>query len=397
MKILIPDYMTPDQKDAGEVLLASRLYREALPFLEKRYRLHPEMPRAKVSLGLCLFYHDRIEESEAMVRSVTENHPNEAMGWHALGNIVEGQGRFDESLQCYLEANRLRPNIPAINYGIASNLLRQERCEEAWPYWENGRTILSVDQVPIWEGEDLKDKKILVIREGGYGDILWLLRYLPLLQERGAKVTLYSYSGLRGLLTGHPWVDSYVDCAELMETEGYDYQVSLMSIPAIFKQCPLGMEKPYFVSRHPYPSNGHKRVGLVWRAGEMGGIVRKIRSLTDAEIEPFREVPVEWVNLQLGEKLPAWLPDNTVEIKGWHKTADMIASLDAIVCADTAVCHLAAAMGKPTICILPMNWEFKWRWEKEWYPTLTTFKSTSPITLMPAVEKAVELVREMVC
>ena len=73
MKILIPDYMSPIKEDAGEVLLAARLYHEALPFLEARWMKDPKNARANVALGLCIFYHDQFEEAEAMLRFVTEN------------------------------------------------------------------------------------------------------------------------------------------------------------------------------------------------------------------------------------------------------------------------------------------------------------------------------------
>ena len=397
MKILIPDYMSPIKEDAGEVLLAARLYHEALPFLEARWMKDPKNARANVALGLCIFYHDQFEEAEAMLRFVTENFPDEAMGWHALGNLVEGLGKFDEALRCYQKSVALRPDVPACNYGVASNLMRQSRFEEAWPYWERGRNLLSVDTVPIWEGEDLKDKKLLVIREGGMGDVIWIMRYLPLLQKMGAKVILYSYTGLRGLLAKHPWCDMYVDSDEIIETTEFDYQISLLSIMAILKKCPLGMEKPYFRSPHPAPRNGRKRVGINWVAGENGGVVRKIRGIPVEEMEPFRELDAEFVNLQIEEEPPKWMADNRGAIKGWHKTADMLASCDVVVTADTCLLHLAGAMGVPTIGLLPLNFEFKWTFTKEWYPTVEPVFSTNPISFSPAVEKAVPMVKEMLC
>jgi tetratricopeptide (TPR) repeat protein len=400
MKMMIPDYMTPRRTDAGEVLLSAGLYREAFDFLKKSHESDPRNPRHMVTFGLCLFYHDRFDDAEAMLRQVTTEYPDKGMGWHALGNIVEGLGRFDEALKCYQKALEVikdqKVDSRGINYGVASNLLRAGRFQEAWPYWENGRAVLSVDHVPMWNGEDLKGKKLLVIREGGYGDVLWLLRYFPLLQSLGAQVNLYAYSGLRGLLSKHPWVDTYCDSENIVETGDYDYQISLMSIMAILGYCPVGMDGPYFLSRNPVKRNGRKRVGICWKAGEHGGVVRKIRTIPVEEIEPLKDVDVEWVNLQLGEKCPSWFKDDQEAIKGWHKTADMIASCDAVVSCDTALLHLAAGMNKPTVGIIPLNFEWKWAYAKQWYPSLHPVFSDNPISFAGIMPKVAETVRQIV-
>lgn len=389
----MPDYNEPVPTDPGEVLLANKLPAYALSYLEAKYRKDPMNDRAQTLYGVCLYYCDRMEEAEEQLTAVIGRNPLYAMAHHAYANWLESWGRFDEALEHFKYTSKAQKDIPMVNYGIAACLLRQGKFDEAWPFWEVGRMRMIVDELPVWEGQPLKGKKVLVVREGGIGDGFWLMRYFTLLREQGAHVTFYGFQNCRQLMGGHPWIDWFVDSTMTVDSKEFDYQISLMSIMPKFGICPLTTERPYFKSLHPFPRNGRTRIGLCWKASEMGGAGKRIRSCTLEEIEPLREIDAEWVNLQLNEEGPSWALNVNEHIKGWHKTCDMMGSLDAVVTVDTATAHLSGAMGKPTYLMLPLNAEWKWCFKdavKSWYPSMTEFVSNDPNSMRPAVEKTVE-------
>lgn len=397
MIFAIPDYNAPVKTDPGEVLLANKLPNHALPFLEKGFKAKPENDRAETLYGLGLFYCDYLKEAEEHLLRVINRNPGYAMAHHGYANWLETHGRFGEALIHFRAAAETKPDIPTINYGIAACLLRAGHFDEAWPYWEKGRVRLTVDFLPAWEGEPLQGRKLLVIKEGGFGDSFWLMRYFPILKQMGAHITFYAFSNCRGLMGKHPWIDRLVDASQAPDSEEFDLQISLMSIMPMLKVCPLVTEGPYFRAVHPYPRNGKPRIGICWAASEMGGAGKRIRSTTAEEIDPLREIPVEWMSLQLDEEVPSWMVHDEQAITGWHKTCDVIASCDAVVTVDTAVAHLAGAMGKKTYLMLPLNAEWKWCFQdavKSWYPSIVPFWNTDPISMRPVVQQVAEQLRK---
>jgi hypothetical protein len=283
-----------------------------------------------------------------------------------------------------------------VNYATA--LMRVERFREAWPLWDAGRLGASwmppAEGFPVWDGtQDPSGKRILVIREGGYGDEFMFARWFPRLRNLGAQVMFGSLPETSSLFAEHPALYSCVPLEDV-DFDGLHYCVPLMGLPSAFGMTSLEDIPPPITLSVPREATepwreriaeaqgiskgvGARplRVGLCWRAGEYG-VARPHRSLTEAEIEPLSQARgVHWFSLfprcEKPTPFPEWVTDLSDGIHDWEDTAALLLNLDLVVTVDTAVAHLAGTLGVPTWILLPRRSDWKWFTNGErsrWYP-----------------------------
>ena len=230
---------------------------------------------------------------------------------------------------------------------------------------------------------------VLVHAEQGYGDTLQFVRYLPLLRARGARVILAVPAALQSLLLGScayatPLADDVVRLGDALPA--HDFHVPLTGLPHRL-QCTS--DAMVFVDDAPYlsaPSDrtgalalpAHQtstrsvRVGLVW-AGSGTHVNDMHRSCGLKALLPLSDEPgIQWVSLQAGERvrdLSAWpkrvpIVDAAPLMHDFADTAATLAQLDLIVTIDSAVAHLAGALGRPCVLLLPRI-GLDWRWAPE--------------------------------
>ena len=115
--------------------------------------------------------------------------------------------------------------------------MRYGKFQLAWPLWEKARyhtSFWEVPGIPLWTGEEpLEGKRILVFKEGGYGDTIMFLRWMAELQDRGAETALHVWDKQAGLFVGHPWVNRVLTDEEPIDPKQFDYCASIMSLPAL--------------------------------------------------------------------------------------------------------------------------------------------------------------------
>jgi hypothetical protein len=253
---------------------------------------------------------------------------------------------------------------------------------------------------PRWTGaENIQGKTMLIVWEQGFGDTIQFCRYALLVQHAGAKVLLSVQNPLRRLLaTLHSEI---VILGENEIPENYDYYCFLMSLPHLFATA---------VETVPYPQNylhadaaagapwrariaklPGLKIGLVWAGGERADITcarrnDANRSLPLTRYGPFLDVNgIAFVSLQKGPpaaQLPALqtsqkIHDWTDELTDFADTAALIAQLGLVITVDTAVAHLAAALGKAVWILVP--WVSCWRWlerrtDSPWYASVRLFR-----------------------
>jgi hypothetical protein len=308
--------------------------------------------------------------------------------WHNLSSVHTDIGDFDRAYQCLCGARKLAPENPEIALAMAYAMLRRGDWEHAWPLWELGRFNNSwqpIPKIPVWSGEDLKGKKILVMQEGGYGDTFLFMRFLPELQDRGATVSLVVWDKQAVYLEGHPWINEVLPLSKPFDARKFDYQIAMMSIPSWLHLDPKKIpttDGGYLwaeLERAPYFHSGSKPlVGLCW-AAEENGVPRKNRSIPIEALEPLKNCAAEFVSLCPGVDPPKWIPQF---VPGdWRDTASLIAHLDMVVTVDTAVAHLAGAMDKETIVLLPTGSDWKWFTGTDtspWYKSVKLIRSVFP-------------------
>jgi Flp pilus assembly protein TadD len=414
-------------KQAGE-------FGEAAAAFEQAVRLRPAYADAHYNLANVLVKLHRGAEAEASYRRAIELKPNDWEPYNNLGSLLQFQQRYEEARQCFdlalerdsqsAEAHRNRALLRLLLGDFAGGW-------DDFSWWRIPEVNHAVRRAPLWQGEPLAGKTILLVGEQGLGDILQFIRYAPLVRERGARVLVDCRREIRALLASAPGIDALVTD---VEAETFDYYLPLFSCPYVFRTTleTIPWTGPYVaadaervarwrsefadvdapvsprlcrgivrVGEDPSVAGGARenppaepgadplRVGIAWQGNpKFSGDYH--RSLPLKSLEPLARVPgVRLYSLQKGAgseqlaehgarlgivDLGARL-DNDGD--AFVDTAAVMRHLDMVVTSDTAMAHLAGALGVPVWVAL--CWSPDWRWMLErsdspWYPTMRLFR-----------------------
>ncbi len=336
---------------------------------EAAVRLAPDDPRPHQNLGAALRRLDRFDEAEAALRRALELDPGPAGRWSTLATHLRHQARLEEAEACYREALARAPDDRDARAGLGYTLLQLGRYAEGWALAEARRGTKGTPEHlpgPEWQGEDPAGARILVWREQGLGDMIQTARYLPLLRERGAELTIAPHAELARLLEG---------LRVFSPLSTFDAAVLPFSLPGLFGTTLETIPPPAPFAATPRPAAG--RIGMAWRAQPRGWNGRH-KSLPPELGRELMAVPGA-VSLHPEDSGAGDMQD----------TADIVAGLDLVVSVDTSVAHLAASLGKPTWILIPA-YGGDWRWlrgrtDSPWYPTAELLRQARPGDWAPVV------------
>ncbi len=380
-------------RDVGHLAQAESHYRQAL-------QLQPANARAWVSLAALLTDLGRPSEAVACCRTALEHAPHMAEAHNNLADACKELQQFDAALAAYAQALALKPDHAQTHYNLGLLLLTLGRYEEAWPHheWRTDpqRGTSAVPQPPmksrLWHGEALDDCHIVLCHEQGYGDTIQFIRYATLLKQLGAaRVSMVCPAPLAPLMASAAAVDEVFVACEAVPT--HDYHILTMSLPHRFGTRPDSIPAPIpYLSapaarlekwRANIPGHGFK-LGLAWK-GSTRHKNDGNRSLPHlrALVPLWRVTEVCFVSLQKGQGEDEALAPPTGQplvafagkIEDFGDMAALVEHMDLVVTVDTAVAHLAGALGKPCWILLPARGT-DWRWLRErddtpWYPATT--------------------------
>lgn len=375
------------REQAGAVVEAEACYRKAIA-------LSPGNVQIYLNLGALLVNSKRFEEAEAVNFDALRLAPDSAAAWSNQGVLLACTKREDEAESCYRTALELDGRYSKARFNLSYILLRQGRLKEGWRCLEARewyQRLTANFSCPRWKGESLVGKAVVVGFEAGHGDMIQFCRYVPILKLMGAaRITVICHPGLKllfGTLCGADEVLAFDEKASLL---GWDFWTLPMSLPHF---CGTRMDSipapiPYLTAdpakvaqwSRLLPVSG-LRVGLVWKGNprfENDGD-RSLSSL--ALLAPLGAVAgVQFVSLQKGpgeEEARVPPPGLSLlglgsELQDFSDTAAVVAGLDLVISVDTAVAHLAGALGKPCWVLLP-DYRTDWRWltgrpDSPWYP-----------------------------
>jgi tetratricopeptide (TPR) repeat protein len=320
-----------------------------------------------------------------------------------LGVIAHERGDVGGALGMYDRALGLSPSHPNAHWNRGNALLTLGRLEEGWKEYEYRFRICGPNasyrdpdrEKAAWDGSPFAGRTLLVYTEQGFGDTMQFVRFIHLARERGGRVVLECQKDLVPLLNAFPGVDRIAVSEEPVRPGGYDFAAPLLSLPGIFSvgEEDIPWEGPYI---HPDPAVVERYRGLCDARVLNVGVVRSgnpshrndaARSMDRDFLLPVASIPgVQLYSLQKhaggGESAP--LPaarDLGGELDDFSVTAGVIANLDLVLTVDTAVAHLAGAMGKPVWVLLPFVPDWRWRLQREdspWYPSMRLFRQSAP-------------------
>lgn len=401
----------------GDVRYALGDFEAAIDSYEAALAIEPELPSTRVNIGSAHQKLGNFEEAERLYRIALADY-RQAAAAYFLGIIQETRYDAEAAVAYYREALALDPDYIQAHWNLAlAQLRRGDYSAATWEHFERRLVVWKIDDdtmklgdvrqfVPefgperIWQGGDLRGKRLLVWGEQGLGDVLMMLRYLPALKEGGAsEVIAYTVPPLVRIVEAVAGVDRVIAKPDKVAADEFDLHVSMMSLPA---RCGAGasdvggLRPPYLQAAAdraarwanrlaPY---GGRKVGLVW-GGNKDMVMDARRSVALAAFAPLLEVPgVTWVSLQKGE------PASQLKALGWPMidwmdecadlldTAALVANLDLMISVDTAMVHLAGALGRPVWLL--NRYESEWRWmsgreDSPWYPNVRLFNQAKPL------------------
>lgn len=373
---------------AFDASYAEHCFRQAL-------QANPDLEEAQLMLGVLLMNQKRFQESEQHYRAYLLRHPGSVASWSNLGVLLACLKREQEAEHCYRQALTLDSQCHDASFNLSYILLRQQRWEEGWQRLEDRWQYPLLENhfaCPRWHGESLVGKTMIIGFEMGHGDMIFYSRYLPILKVLGVqRLALICHPGLKKLFATLADLDQIFSFDDVVPAAGWDYWTPPMSLPLhcatrahnIPAAIPYLQADPALVAEwHMRIPTGGLRVGLVWQGNPQfeNDIERSIGSLQ--QFMPWAGLPgVQFFGLQkgAGEHEPppeglAWLALSPW-LNDFADTAAALVCLDLVISVDTAVAHLAGALGVPCWILLPdLRCDWRWLCEGEhtpWYPDQT--------------------------
>jgi tetratricopeptide (TPR) repeat protein len=367
---------------------------EAAAAFERALLLRPDYAAARSNMAMTLQARGRFDEAVVEYRRAIESDPEYDDPQINIGIALRDAGRTDEAIAHYRNLLSVRPDLAEARWNLGITLLRQGQLEEGFAAAEARRRIprLKCDRTfnrPQWQGEDLSRRTILLHYEQGFGDVIQFVRYASLVHDRGGRVIVLCQPELKRLFENQLQIEKVI--AEGESLPAYDVHCPLLTLPLIFRttlesipnNVPYIKPDPSLASKWAdrlSPLRPARTIGIAW-AGNPRHANDDQRSIPPELLGPLAQVPgVRWVSLQ--KPRPAKLPnlnllDLTDEFSDFADTAALVFNLDLVISADSAVAHLAGALGKPVLTLLPYVPDWRWmldRTDSAWYPTMRLFR-----------------------
>ncbi|MBI4663443.1 MAG: tetratricopeptide repeat protein [Verrucomicrobia bacterium] len=380
----------------GTILVRRNLLSDAVPFYNQAVQLDPVSCACAIpALRECL--NEGIRGWEKRLQS----DPADFEALLSLAKVRYSERKPEEAVDLLQKALLRKPGEPNAEYALGFTELLLGKFETGWMHyearWRTGQKQFPSRPFtqPRWTGEPLAGKTILVFAEQGIGDTLQFVRYVPPVTERVGRVIFECQPALKDLLATARGIDRLVAHGEALPP--FDVQIPLLSLPLLFRTSANSIPAavPYLKAPEnatvelPSTPEGWMKVGVVW-AGNPGLQNDLARSVPLPKLSSLWSVPkVAFFSLQVGpagRQLALFrdqqkLIDLKPQLSDFARTAAAIEALDLVISVDTAVAHLAGALGKPVWLLLPFAPEWRWLLDREaspWYPTMRLFRQPRP-------------------
>jgi len=338
--------------------------------------------------------------AERLFRAATMRDPERHEAPMNLGVLYQRLGRIDEALENGKRAIEIAPSEPLAHVNYAMGLLLAGDYANGWRQLEWRMLDPKMrdhyphrNRVPLWTGERL-DGTLLIAREQGLGDFILFSRFFAAAAARVTQLGVEVPRELVPLYQNFPAITAYEDRCDLRSLEELQAHLPLCSLPFVLgvgqqiaAPVPYLAANPsrarYYRERLSQAGNA-LRVGLVW-AGSPGHLLDRYRSAPTRAYAQLADLPgIAWFSLQKGAREPMTaleITDLGPDLHDFEETAAAVDALDLVVSVDTAVAHLAGAMGKDVWLLNGFGSYWLWqlrRSDTPWYPTMRLFRQLAP-------------------
>ncbi len=371
----------------GQVDAAIAQYQQAI-------QLNPTLATAHTNLGHALKELGQGDAAIAHYETARQLMPTNPDAYRDLGDALQEQGRFQEALDVYGRAIAFAPDHAELNGGRIRTLLISGNLVAGFAAYDRWRLPLSNHSrsrtLPHWTGESLRGQPIVLYTEpgAGFGDSIQFVRYVPLVAKFGGQVIVECPAALVRLFQTMPAVTQVIATGDPLPTGCV--QASLLSLPHILGTSLETIPRtiPYLCAslpdrdrELPRSPTAQRTVGLVW-GGSPSHLHDRDRSCPFTQLQPLLATPhVQFYSLQKGahqaELTDARVIDLGDRLQDFADTASVIQQLDLVITVDTAIAHLAGALGKPVWILLSYAADWRWlmhRCDSPWYPTARLFR-----------------------
>ncbi len=384
----------------AEIDITLAHYPEALQRIDRLLALNPRHARAHAQRGFLLLRLQCFEASIAASDVAIQLEPTLAVAYLNKANALCACNRVAESMAACRMALERDPQCAEAHYDLATMLLLTGQFAEGWEEYEWRLRLrdgaLPALASPRWDGHDAPGKTLLLLAEQGIGDTIQFIRYCAALKSRVGKVLLRVPSTLAPLMERCQMADCIVTSDDPLPL--HDLHLPLMSAARICGadaattrwQGPYLWPEPARAAdwRHRLHAFPGPKIGLCWQGNPQHPVDAR-RSLPLAQLAPLTTQPgVTFISLQKGWRATPDAPsgaERIVSVAEWIETLEetlaCIAQLDLVITVDTAIAHLAGALGTPTWLLLHTPGDWRWQCDTSttaWYPSIRLFRQTTP-------------------
>jgi tetratricopeptide (TPR) repeat protein len=407
---------------------AASLFRQAIA-------LQPQLPAAYYGLCACLVRQGSMEDVLRTLRDGDE-FPDRHLAYLAVADALALDGRYDEaricceellrwkpdsarayaflaegayalrdpvsSLELYQKAVQLAPGDFTIVSGVVVALVALGRLEEAKRAYLTAREIMSQrlrSRFPVWSGESLAGKTVLMRTSRGHGDAIQFARYMALAEPLGASVVVQTSAALAPLLRTVAGIDRVILPHE--DPGAIDYECDFEVFGMLVGTTLEGAAEyvPYLsvpevsasVGREIRENHSSLRVALAWEGRQLRDRdPYRNRAIAPRALRPLlAHDDVAFVAVQKGlgahrlqqDSQQHSLVDLGRTCRHYGDTAAILSQVDLVICIDCSIAHLAGALGRPTWILLPYAADWRWSGHPDltyWYPTARLFRQEQP-------------------
>lgn len=399
------------QVRAADALRRNGAHGEALRAFHALSQCHPDRPDAHSNLaGMLQATGHPMLALQAITRAL-ELDPSSVAALRNSAEILKDFGEWQSALDTYDAALALQPDAPVLRFARGLQLLMLGRWRDGWHEHEQRWMVPDMPlgtsrlRSPRWDGSALHDRHLILDLEQGFGDQLMFVRFARDVAARGGHVTIRCAAPLVPLVAAMRGVASVISATDAVPA--HDVHASMMSLPHL-----LGIDSPESLDGAAYlrpvgdcpPAicsalgPGAPRVGLVW-SGNPRHRNDARRSIAPALLQPLVQIGgVRFTSLQRHDGSvhmpPAWrgtVHDLGGALTSFNDTAHALVHLDLLVTVDTAVAHLAGALGVPTLLLVPFVPDWRWmvdRTDTPWYDSVQLLRQATLFDWQPVIAAA---------